>query len=112
MATLIEQAWVGVCKFTNPETGTDSPHAAHIYPLPRLPSPAHKRLPRHGISKPSGALEAPHCGANDGHPNRTSLGWGLQIHKPRNRDGFAIGIFEDWRGHIGPCSLLRWIQPL
>ena len=45
--------------------------------------------PRHGISKPSGALEAPHCGANDGHPNRTRPGWGLQIHKHRNRDGFA-----------------------
>ena len=83
MATLIEQGRVGVRKKTNPRTATNSKCTVCIYLVLRLPWPAHGFWPRHAMSKPSGALEAPHCGANDGYPNRTRPGWGSQIEGAR-----------------------------
>ena len=85
MATLIEQGRVGVRNKTNPPTATNSKCTVCVYLVPRLPWPAHGFWPRHAMSKPSGALEAPHCGANDGYPNRTRPGKGSQKNKPANR---------------------------
>ena len=90
MATLIEQGRVGVRKKTNPRTATNSKCTVCIYLVLRLPWPAHGFWPRHAMSKPSGALEAPHCGANDGYPNRTRPGWGSQKNKPANRHEFEV----------------------
>ena len=90
MATLIEQGRVGVRKKTNPRTATNSKCTVCVYLVLRLPWPAHGFWPRHAMSKPSGALEAPHCGANDGYPNRTRPGWGSQKNKPANRHEFEV----------------------